>query len=59
MSSSLCRRRLPYPAVYDNFNDPANDGGYNKGLWEIVDSSIAANVSQQNGVIALTVDTAG
>ncbi len=45
------------PSVYDNFQDPAYDGSYNKSQWSTHSST--ANVSQQNGVVALTADTAG
>ena len=47
------------PTVYDNFNNPASDGSYNRSQWEIAEFSTAADVSQQNGVIALTADTLG
>jgi predicted Ser/Thr protein kinase len=47
------------PTVYDNFNNPANEGSYNKGLWEPwgwwgQDGQVAYQVAQQNGVLIVT-----
>jgi len=40
------------PTVYDNFNNPANEGGYNTGLWEPLRG--AGQAAQQDGVMMLT-----
>ncbi|TEU14548.1 MAG: hypothetical protein E3J21_15510, partial [Anaerolineales bacterium] len=39
--------------VYDNFNNPAFDGGINTGLWE-AQPSPPGRIGQQNGVMVLT-----
>jgi hypothetical protein len=41
------------PTVYDNFNNPANDGGYNQGLWLPWYKS-PNRAEQQNGVMVFT-----
>jgi len=41
------------PTVYDNFNNPAFDGGINTGLWE-AQPSPPGRIEQQNGVMVLT-----
>jgi len=41
------------PTVYDNFNNPANEGSYNKGLWE-PRGELTGQVAQQNGILILT-----
>ena len=40
------------PTVYDNFNNPANEGGYNTDLWELW--HLAGRVAQQDGVLMFT-----
>jgi len=47
------------PTVYDNFNNPADEGSYNKDLWEPwgwwgQDGQVAYQVAQQNGVLIVT-----
>jgi len=47
------------PTVYDNFNNPANEGGYNKSLWEPwgwwgEEGQVAYQVAQQNGMLLVT-----
>ena len=40
------------PWVYDDFNNPANEGSYNEGLWEL--RADQGQVAQQDGVMAFT-----
>ena len=43
--------------MYDDFNNPANDGSYNKSQW--ARSTSSGNVEQQNSVLMLSQDKAG
>lgn len=42
------------PTVYDNFNNPANEGGYNEGLWEPSWWPLLGQFAQQDGVMMVT-----
>jgi hypothetical protein len=42
------------PTVYDNFNNPANEGSYNKDLWEASWWPLAGQFAQQDGVMMIT-----
>lgn len=42
------------PTVYDNFENPANDGLFNQNQWEGWAGSNTANFVQQNGVLNIT-----
>jgi len=47
------------PTVYDNFNNPVDEGSYNKGLWRPwgwwgQEGQVAYQVAQQNGVLIVT-----
>ncbi|MBM4425150.1 MAG: hypothetical protein FJ030_17515 [Chloroflexi bacterium] len=39
------------PLVYDNFNNPANDGGFDKDLWRYWDNTYPVGFSQNDGVL--------
>lgn len=40
------------PSVYDNFNNPANDGSFNQSRWEISQwSELPNQITQQNGLL--------
>jgi hypothetical protein len=41
------------PTVYDNFNNPANDGSFNQSQWEIY-SPQPNQIIQQDGVLIMT-----
>lgn len=41
------------PMVYDNFNNPAFDGGWNTGLWEPSDTN-GCKIAQQEGFLSFS-----
>jgi hypothetical protein len=47
------------PTVYDNFNNPANEGSYNKGLWELGGEGQTGQVAQQNGILIVARESEG
>ncbi len=42
------------PTVYDNFNNPANDGKWNAGRWKYWSNPGNTAVNQQDGVLVLS-----
>ncbi|MFN8459000.1 MAG: hypothetical protein U0401_30860 [Anaerolineae bacterium] len=43
------------PTVYDNFNNPANDGRFDKGRWYLDNSEDACEVYQREGALVFSV----
>ncbi len=43
------------PTVYDNFNNPANDGSFNKSQWEVWGNP-PNQIIQQGGILIVTQD---
>lgn len=46
------------PLVYDNFNNPANDGSYDKGRWDVYNPlNICKKVGQSEGALVFSMTT--
>lgn len=45
------------PAVYDNFNNSANEGSYNKGRWDVYNPLGTCKVAQSEGILTVSAIT--
>ncbi len=45
------------PTVYDNFNNPANDGNFNKTRWEFFNPEGICSVAQRKGAMTFSMNS--
>jgi tetratricopeptide (TPR) repeat protein len=45
------------PTMYDNFNNPAYDGDYDRSRWNKWTNDPTSKIAQQNGILAITVSS--